>query len=128
MLFLVQVVPSVLKCRCQSCELPQGGLDPQITRYITKAGFEGLFKVPEMEVDYVLITAFVKHWCLETYTFHLPHGEMGITLQDIEVMLGFPIDGLPVIGKVRLDWSGLCFIDLQTWYHIPMQTILSLLG
>ena len=91
-------------------------------------GFEGLFKVLEMEVDCALITAFVEHWCLETHTFHLPHGEMGITLQDIEVMLGFPVDGLPVIGKVRLDWSGLCFIDLQTWYHIPMKTSLSLLG
>ena len=128
MLFLVQVVPSVLKCRRRSCELPQGGLDPWITRYITEVGFEGLFKVLEMEVDYALITAFVEHWCLETHTFHLSHGEMGITLQDIEVMLGFPVDGLLVIGKVRLDWSGLCFIDLQTWYHIPMKTSLSLLG
>ncbi|KAK9983664.1 hypothetical protein SO802_033189 [Lithocarpus litseifolius] len=28
----------------------------------------------------------------ETHTFHLPHGEMSITLQDVEVILGLPID------------------------------------
>ena len=109
MLFRVQVVPGVLKCRRQSYELPYGGLDPRIACYIIEAGFEGLFKVPEMEVDHALITTLVEHWHSETHTFHLPHGEIGITLQDIEVMLGVPIDGLPVIGKVRLDWNGLCF-------------------
>ena len=109
MLFHVQVVPGVLKCRRRSCELPHGGLDPRIARYIIEAGFKGLFKVPGMEVDHALITALVERLHPETHTFHLPHGEMGITLQDIEVMLGVPIDGLPVIGKVRLDWNGLCF-------------------
>ena len=61
-----------------------------------------------MEVDHTLITTLVKHWCLEMHTLHLPHGEMGITLQDIEVMLGVPVDGLPMTGSVKLDWLGLC--------------------
>ena len=78
----------MLKCRCRTCKLPQHGLDPRIARYITEAGFEGLFKVLNLEVDRALITAMVKCWCSETHTFHLLHGEMGITLQDIEVMLG----------------------------------------
>ena len=71
-------------------------------------GFERLFKVPNLEVDHTLITTLVKHWCLEMHTLHLPHGEMGITLQDIEVMLGVPVDGLPMTGSVKLDWLGLC--------------------
>ena len=33
---------------------------------------------------------------------------MGITLQDIEVMLGVPIDGLPMVGKTKLNWKALC--------------------
>ena len=61
-----------------------------------------------MELDHALITALVERWRSETHMFHLPHGEMGITLQDIEVMLGVPVDGLPVTGGVRLDWPVLC--------------------
>ena len=106
MLFRVQVVPGVLKCKRQSCKSPRHGLDPQIARYITEAGFEGLFKVPNLEVDHTLITALLERWHLETHTFHLPHEEMGITLQDIEVMLWVPINGLPVTGGVKLDWPG----------------------
>ncbi|XP_075655066.1 serine/threonine-protein phosphatase 7 long form homolog [Castanea sativa] len=108
MLFRAQVMPGVLKCRHRSCKLPRHGLDPRIARYITEAGFEGLFKVPNLEVDHTLITAMVERWCPETHTFHLPHGEMGITLQGIEVMLGVLVDGLPVTGSVRMDWPGLC--------------------
>ncbi|XP_075665448.1 serine/threonine-protein phosphatase 7 long form homolog [Castanea sativa] len=61
-----------------------------------------------MEVDHTLITTLVERWRLETHTFHLPHIEMVITLQDIEVMLGGPIDGLPMIRSVKLDWFRLC--------------------
>ncbi|KAL0010797.1 hypothetical protein SO802_005905 [Lithocarpus litseifolius] len=98
----------VLKCRRRSYSLPQGGQDPQITCYIIEAGLEGLFKVPKLEVDHALITALVERWHPETHTFHLPHGEMGITLQDIEVMLGVPVDGLHVVRKTKLNWSALC--------------------
>ena len=42
------------------------------------------------------------------HTLHLPHREMGITLQDIEVMLRVPVDGLSVIGKTNLTWKNLC--------------------
>ena len=33
---------------------------------------------------------------------------MGITLQDIEVMLGIPMDGLPVTGRIDLKWNEVC--------------------
>ena len=107
-LFRVQVVLGMLKCRRQSYKLPRNGLHPRIARYITEAGFKGLFKVPNLEVDHVLITALVEHWRPETHTFHLPHGEIGITLQDIEVMLRVLVDGLLVTESVKMDWSGLC--------------------
>ena len=55
-----------------------------------------------------MITALVERWHLKTHTFHLPHREMGITLQDIEVMLGVPVDGLPMTGSVKVDWPRLC--------------------
>lgn len=33
---------------------------------------------------------------------------MGNTLQDIEVMLGVPMDGLPMVGKSNLIWKYVC--------------------
>ena len=33
---------------------------------------------------------------------------MGITLQDIEVMLGIPVDGLPITGRADLKWNEVC--------------------
>ena len=43
------------------------------------------------------------------HSFHLPHGEMTITLQDMEVIMGVPVDGLPVVGFTRMDdWGDLC--------------------
>ena len=96
-------MPGVIKVRRRKCVLPQGGLDPRIMQYIDVAGLTELFKVLDMEVDHALITTLVKRWCPETHTFHLPHGEMGITLQDIEVMLGISVDGLPVTGKTNMS-------------------------
>ena len=71
-----------------------------------------------MEVDHVLITALVELWHPETHMFHLPHGEMGITLQDIEVMLGVLVNGLAVTGSVRMDWLGCVVI----YWVINLQT------
>ena len=61
-----------------------------------------------MEVNHALIMALVEQWRPETHMFHLPHGEIGITLQDMEVMLGLPVDGLPVTGRTDYVWSELC--------------------
>ena len=108
MLICVQVVPSVVKVRRHKFVLPRGGLDPRIMQYIDATSFTGLFKVPDMEVNHAMITALVKRWHPETHTFHLPHGEMGITLQDIVVMLGIPVEELLVTGKTDMKWDNVC--------------------
>ena len=44
-------------------------------------------------------------------TFHLPHGEMSITLQDVEVIFRLPIDGEVLVGPIAMedgDWSQVC--------------------
>ena len=91
-------------------------------QYIEATGLTGLFKVPDMEVDHALITALVERWHPETHTFHLPYGKMGITLQDIEVMLGILVDGLPVTGRIDLKWNEVCR-DLLG--HEPLPVILN---
>ena len=87
----------------QFSSVPEGGLDPRIAAYITDAGLDGLLWVPHMDLDHALITALVERWRLETHLFHLPHGEMTITLQDIEVIMGVPVDGLPMVGYTHMD-------------------------
>jgi hypothetical protein len=43
---------------------------------------------------------------LETHTFHLPVGEVTVTLQDIAVLFGLPLDGAPVGPVVvPVDWE-----------------------
>ena len=84
-------MPGVLTCRRQEKGLLEGGLDPWIN------------------VDHALITILVERWRSETHSFHLPHSEMTITLQNMEVIMGVPVDGLSVVGFIRMDdWGDLC--------------------
>ncbi|XP_049355757.1 serine/threonine-protein phosphatase 7 long form homolog [Solanum verrucosum] len=46
-----------------------------------------------MQYDRVLVTPMVECWRTETYCFHLPFGEVTITLQDVQVLFGLRIDG-----------------------------------
>ena len=72
---------------------------------------EGLFRAPSREIDHCLISALVERWRPETHTFHLPHGEMSITVQDVEVIYGLPIKGEVLVGPTVVvdgDWSQLC--------------------
>ncbi|XP_070003647.1 serine/threonine-protein phosphatase 7 long form homolog [Nicotiana sylvestris] len=59
-------------------------------------GFYTIFELGRMQVDWSLITAFVKRWRPETHTFHLPTGEATITLEDVQVLYGLCIDGRAV--------------------------------
>ena len=53
------------------------------------------------------LTALVDRWRPETHTFHLPVGEMTVTLEDVAMILGLPIRGLPVTGDAPPDgWRG----------------------
>ncbi|KAI5381249.1 hypothetical protein KIW84_UN0886 [Lathyrus oleraceus] len=46
------------------------------------------------KIDTNLVSAFVERWHLETSSFHMPFGEMSITLDDVACLLHLPIRGI----------------------------------
>uniref|UniRef100_A0A2N9J2M8 Aminotransferase-like plant mobile domain-containing protein n=1 Tax=Fagus sylvatica TaxID=28930 RepID=A0A2N9J2M8_FAGSY len=85
---------TLLHCRRHEAVRERSGrLHARFIPYLQRAGFYGIAKLGFIKMDWALITALVERWRQETHTFHLPHGEMTITLQDVEVMLGLPVDG-----------------------------------
>ena len=80
-------------------------VDDRVVDIVKRVGLEGLHRTPSREINHNLITAFVERWQSETHTFHLPHGETTITLQDVEVILGIPIDGEAIFGTTDLAWA-----------------------
>ncbi|KAH7834884.1 hypothetical protein Vadar_020616 [Vaccinium darrowii] len=64
--------------------------------------------IPFISLDLALMTALLERWHPETHSFHLGLGEWTVTLQDVEVILGVPVDGLPIVGSTEQDWDKLC--------------------
>ncbi|KAL8097254.1 hypothetical protein AgCh_030399 [Apium graveolens] len=51
-----------------------------------------------LQLDWSLLSVLVERWRPETHTFHLPMGEVTVTLHDVGVLLGLPIDGRALIA------------------------------
>ena len=97
-----------LKCRGRNDEFRKRRLivvDDCVLDIVKRVGLEGLYRTPCRKIDHNLITAFVERWQPKTHTFHLPHGETTITLQDVEVLLGIPFDGEAIVGTTDLKWA-----------------------
>ncbi|XP_017416849.1 protein MAIN-LIKE 1-like [Vigna angularis] len=73
-------------------------LDERIMNILQAAGFIHILKVSNMEINHQLVTALVERWRVETHTFRLPLGESTITLEDVALQLGLPIEGHVVTG------------------------------
>ena len=87
-------------------------------------GLEGLHLVPSIQLDHALIIAFVERWHPETHSFHLPHGEMTITLQDVEVIMGLPIEGEAMVGPSKRTLIDVCIEMLEIQIPNDPQTVL----
>ncbi|KAH7547153.1 protein MAIN-LIKE 2 [Ziziphus jujuba] len=98
----------VLRCHEHTSMLEQWKLTPKQVELVEKAGFGYFRLIPTIYLDNSLISALVERWRRETNTFHLPVGEMTITLEDVGLLLGLPIDGKPVIGVTSKTPSSVC--------------------
>ena len=52
---------------------------------------------PVPRVESSLLSALVDRWRPETHTFHMPFGEITVTLKDVAMITGLPIRGTPVL-------------------------------
>ncbi|KAG8481071.1 hypothetical protein CXB51_025794 [Gossypium anomalum] len=84
---------------------------PLIENYLREAGFWHVATIGRRcKLDPKLISALIERWRPETHTFHLPCGECTITLQDVHLQLGLPVDGYVVTGSASSsDWSAVCY-------------------
>ena len=65
----------------------------QIQGIVSASGLGSLIGCSLETADKGLLSAFVERWHRETSSFHLPIGEMTITLDDISSLLHLPITG-----------------------------------
>nr|KYP33064.1 Serine/threonine protein phosphatase 7 long form isogeny [Cajanus cajan] len=65
----------------------------QIQKLVDKSGLASLLLCNYQMVNKGLVFAFVERWHPETSSFHLPIGEMTITLDDVSCLLHLPIRG-----------------------------------
>ncbi|XP_022152174.1 uncharacterized protein LOC111019957 isoform X2 [Momordica charantia] len=98
-----------LQCRRREAILHRTiNLDARIVPYLKQSGFWGVARIGFTQLDWHLITALVERWRPETHTFHMPGGECTITLQDVAIQFGLPVDGEPVTGSLQHDWATIC--------------------
>ncbi|KAH1038617.1 hypothetical protein J1N35_040360 [Gossypium stocksii] len=72
--------------------------DERLMPYLEQAGFGSAALIRTFALRYDLLSALVERWRPETHTFHFPCGECTVTLEDVALQLGLPIDGSPVTG------------------------------
>ncbi|XP_073354723.1 serine/threonine-protein phosphatase 7 long form homolog [Aegilops tauschii subsp. strangulata] len=88
-----------LKLRSHGISLGGMRYDERYTPYVREAGllpFIELVRRSTPPNNVAALTALIDHWRPETHTFHLRTGEMTVTLQDIAMITGLPIDGNPL--------------------------------
>ncbi|KAM3221711.1 protein MAIN-LIKE 2-like [Capsicum annuum] len=83
-------------------------IHPRVLEVIKLSGLYGVYRCNRSAIDRSLITSLVERWRPETHTFHFRTGETTITLQDIEVLYGLPVNGAPVLGIETTRTIGDC--------------------
>ncbi|KAL9668717.1 hypothetical protein QQ045_006255 [Rhodiola kirilowii] len=112
--------------------------DEHILAHLIRVGFGPWYYMHNYEVDWSFMIALVERWRSETHTFHLHNGEMTITLEDVGVLTGLPIEGRAVTVDHEVDDYAPLYKQLlgvvsvrgkrdttvrRTWFRDHMQTL-----
>ncbi|KAH1114064.1 hypothetical protein J1N35_007442 [Gossypium stocksii] len=88
-----------------------GPLSPLIENYLREVRFWHVAMIGRWcKLDLKLISALLERWRPKTHTFHLPYGECIITLEDVQLQLGLPMDGYAITWSTQsTDWGVICY-------------------
>ena len=96
-------------------------LDERVRPFVIAFGFYEISRISGINLDHSLISFLLERWRRETHTFHLRVGDMTLTLQNIAMLIGLPIDGVPVTRPGGLfDPNELC---LRLLGRVSPQTV-----
>ncbi|XP_017620793.1 protein MAINTENANCE OF MERISTEMS-like [Gossypium arboreum] len=84
---------------------------PLIENYLKEAGFWHAVTIGRgCKLDSKLIIPLIERWRPETHAFHLPCRECTITLEDVQLQLESPVDGVALTESVQsADWRAICY-------------------
>ncbi|MFQ6670885.1 hypothetical protein Gotur_035608, partial [Gossypium turneri] len=99
-------IDRLLECNIWNMHAPPS---PLAENYMREVGFWHVATVGRgCKLDPKLISALIERWRPETHTFHLPCGECTITLEDVSLQLGLPVDEHPVTGSAQSsNWKAM---------------------
>ncbi|KAF7801696.1 serine/threonine-protein phosphatase 7 long form-like protein [Senna tora] len=83
---------------------------PVFVPLLIASDFYGASRAGFFPYDWHLVMALIMRWRPETHTFHMAVdvGETTITLEDVAIQLGLPIEGKAVVESTSHNWPGLC--------------------
>ncbi|XP_028201710.1 protein MAIN-LIKE 2-like [Glycine soja] len=80
----------------------------EIIPLLQQSGLYTTIKLCRIKINGGIVNAFVERWRPERHIFHLTCGEATITLQDVSVLLGLPVDDNHLIGSTNIDGIDMC--------------------
>lgn len=86
-----------LRCHEHTSKIDGWKLTKKQIDLVGKAGFGYFRLIGQVSLNNPLISALVERWRRETNTFHLPSGEITITLDEVVRILGLRVDGEAVV-------------------------------
>ncbi|KAI8021447.1 hypothetical protein LOK49_LG03G00523, partial [Camellia lanceoleosa] len=88
-----------LKYRRSDSGIWDTALDHRVLRCLLRVGFYGVYRIGPIRLDHHLVTTLAERWRIETRTFHFPVGESIVTLQDVAILFGLPVDEHTITRK-----------------------------
>ncbi|KAM7474205.1 hypothetical protein LguiB_021448 [Lonicera macranthoides] len=106
-----------LKCIHHFQKLKEWDITKECEGVWERVKASGLMNLTEFTYKFIektLVSAFIERWHPETNTFHLPFGEMTITLDDVCQILGVPVIGtcVHVGGKKFTSAIGVTLLEM----------------
>ncbi|KAF7826509.1 serine/threonine-protein phosphatase 7 long form-like protein [Senna tora] len=101
-------MPTVRPWRTKSATF--GYPPPTFVSLLISFGFYGASQAGFFPYDWHMVTALIMWWWTETHTFRMAIGigETTITLEDVAIQLGLPIDGKEDVDSTNHNWAQLC--------------------